>query len=420
MLVPLQQALDRVGHARDDSDVAYFFELLNAGELLVKIIAAGLIACVDDDRDRHRYRLEYGLVRADGIGEWASAIDDVLTGPASQVLCEDARLEQRQLSQNYPLADSDWQAQAVGLLSAARQAIDEDIEKLPKRVAARRWFSDFAALRNRTRGHGATRAAACSAAGPPLEQSIRLVIEHFSLFRRPWAHMRRNLSGKYRVTSLGVDAAEFEVFKTRARPAAPPDGVYVHVGQPRRVNLLRTDEDIRDFFVPNGGFNGRRYELLSYVSDIRLSNDVSEYLDPPTTLPPSETEGLGELVLTHNAFTNLPAGIAGYVARSELESDLLEVLSNDRHPVVTMVGRGGIGKTSLALAVLHALAETDRFFGIVWFSARDIELLPEGPKLVRPRVLSPEDMAAEYVDLMQPSARDTSNSKLDEFITSSG
>jgi len=69
------------------------------------------------------------------------------------------------------------------------------------------------------------------------------------------------------------------------------------------------------------------------------------------------------------------------------------VLLSDRHPVVTLVGRGGIGKTSLALKVLHSIADEDRYFAITWFSARDIELLPEGPKLVTPHVLTPEDMA---------------------------
>ena len=369
---------------------------------MIKVIVAALVACIEDDRDRHRYRLEYGLVRADGIGEWASAVDDILTGPASQVLAEEVRAEQRALTQKYRLSDPDWQPRLVQRLDEARRAIDPTIDQLPRRVEARRWFSDFAALRNRTRGHGATTAAACTRAAPPLNLSLELLAADFPLFRRSWVHLRRNLSGKYRVTSLGVTIDPFETLKSD-RTGSYADGIHIHVGRPRPVTLLAADDDIRDFFLPNGRFTGRRYELLSYLTDTRIADDATRYSDPPTTLPASETEGLGELTVVGNVFTNIPDRISGYIDRPELEGELAQILMDDRHPVVTLVGRGGIGKTSLALSVLHTIAERDRFFGVIWFSARDIELLPRGPKLVRPRVLSPEDMAGQYVSLLQPA-----------------
>ena len=66
------------------------------------------------------------------------------------------------------------------------------------------------------------------------------------------------------------------------------------------------------------------------------------------------------------------------------------------------MGRGGIGKTSLALSVLHDLLSEERFEVVVWFSARDLDLLQEGPKLVSPRVLTAQDVAKEYVRLVDP------------------
>jgi ABC-type uncharacterized transport system YnjBCD ATPase subunit len=78
----------------------------------------------------------------------------------------------------------------------------------------------------------------------------------------------------------------------------------------------------------------------------------------------------------------------------DLERELYQTLVNDRHPVITLVGRGGIGKTSLALTVLHKLTQEEKFIGIVWFSARDIDLLPQGPKIVRPDVLTTADIHA--------------------------
>jgi tetratricopeptide (TPR) repeat protein len=86
-----------------------------------------------------------------------------------------------------------------------------------------------------------------------------------------------------------------------------------------------------------------------------------------------------------------------------LETELLDGLTNDRHPIITLVGSGGIGKTWLTLAVLHQVASEGRYTAILWFSARDIDLLPQGPKLVTPHVLTARDIGAEFVRLVQPA-----------------
>jgi hypothetical protein len=142
------------------------------------------------------------------------------------------------------------------------------------------------------------------------------------------------------------------------------------------------------------------------VTGNKLEVDAAPFLAPPTELPKSETEGIGALDLQGGTFTNLPAGPEGYIERTALESDLRTVLRDERHPAITLVGRGGIGKTSLALSVLHEIAAEGVFLAIVWFSARDIDLLPHGPKLVKPHVLSSDDVAKEFVRLVEPADRD--------------
>ena len=97
----------------------------------------------------------------------------------------------------------------------------------------------------------------------------------------------------------------------------------------------------------------------------------------------SETHGSSEVGITGNVFTNMPYPPAGYVPRHELEEELASLLRDDYHPVVTLKGRGGIGKTSLALSSLDRLALDTRFDSIWWFSARDIDLLPEGVREVK-------------------------------------
>src|SRR4051794_23875342 len=88
--IPTKRMMDRVHRFGNDSDSLLFNELLYAGEFLTRLTAAAMVALVQDDRETHRYRLIHGLVRADGLGEWVSALDDVLTGPASQHLVESA------------------------------------------------------------------------------------------------------------------------------------------------------------------------------------------------------------------------------------------------------------------------------------------------------------------------------------------
>jgi hypothetical protein len=75
------------------------FALLLVAEALTKTIALALVSRIADDKDRHRYRIEYDLARADGIGDWGRAIEDALTGHASQYLLADARPLQLALAQ---------------------------------------------------------------------------------------------------------------------------------------------------------------------------------------------------------------------------------------------------------------------------------------------------------------------------------
>ncbi len=392
--------LERVEIAREDSDTALFLHLLYFGEMLTKVVAAGLVAAIVDDPDRHRYRQIHRLVRADGIGEWGSVIDDVLTGTASQHLLPGAREEQQELTQR--LGSESWQYQAVALLTDCLRVIVPTIEKVPAKVEGRRWFSLFALLRNRTRGHGAPSGGACSQMCQDLEASMRLIIENHSLFRRPWAYLYRNLSGKYRVTTLAGDTTPFKPLKSTTT-FNYADGVYVHFDKPARVELMISGVEARDFFFPNGGFTDKRFELLSYITDDRADGDSTLYMAPTSDLPPSETQGIGTLDAEGQCWTNLPPAIPGYIHRQSLEVQLRNILLDDRHPVVTLAGRGGIGKTSLALSVLHQLAAETRFGAVLWFSARDIDLLAEGPKLVRSHVLTERDIAKELVRLMAPS-----------------
>ncbi len=401
MLVPIRRMWERVEIARQDSDTALFMHLMYAAEQLMKVTCTGLVALLCDDVDRHRYRLSHRLVRADGLGEWYSVLDEILNGPASQCLPDEAKTEQRELTQK--CSAGEWQHEAGIQIDQCLRLLDSQREGFPFKLEGKRWFLYFTELRNRTRAHGATSPSLCSQLCAPLERSIRAVSDNFSLLKREWVYLRKNLSGKYRVTKLSETDSEFDDLKGSRIPyekRSLPDGIYVHIGSPCRVDLLESDADATDFFLPNGAFSETKYELISYLTDETRNGDSARYSAPATALPKSETHGLGELEVQGNVFGNVPPTPLGYVDRTVLQQDLQDRLLDDRHPIITLVGRGGIGKTALALSVLHKVERMERFGAILWLSARDIDLLPEGPKLVSAQVLSLKDMAKEFARLM--------------------
>lgn len=147
---------ERIEIAREDSDVALFHDLLYMGEMVTKVVTAGLVAALADDRDRHRYRQLHRLVRADSLGEWTGVMDEVLTGPASQFLLTEALQEAKELTQK--VGSGSWQYEAVELLTQCYSEcyrLMDGLETVPLKVDGRRWFKVFVALRNKTRGHGA-------------------------------------------------------------------------------------------------------------------------------------------------------------------------------------------------------------------------------------------------------------------------
>ncbi|MCW5232358.1 NB-ARC domain-containing protein [Verminephrobacter eiseniae] len=395
----IDQVLQRVQRAKSNSDLDYFFSLLLAGEALFKTVTLGMIAALIDDKDRNRYRLEYTLVRADGLGEWGKVLEDALSGPASHFLVPDARKEQTELTRIS--GPETWQYEALTHLKLALDSLNIDAEAIPAKSDLKRWFRIFITLRNKTRGHGATLPSKAAMAAGDLEKSIIYISQNLSLLQRPWANLHRNYSGKYRVSPISADDSPFSCLRKESHHTLP-DGVYVHFGVFRQVPLIRTDPELRDFFFANGGLGPKRFEMLSYLTDDKKDGNVGDYAVPPGTLPVSETQGYGELLPKGNCFSNVPDMLEDYIPRKTLEDELHRLLLDERRPIVTLVGRGGIGKTSLSIKIIHKLYDMVHYNAIVWFSARDIDLQLTGAKPVRPQVLSPDQMGRLYAELVLP------------------
>lgn len=411
-LIPIQQMFERLESTKNDSDFAYFFDLILLGEQITKTVTLFLVACINEDNERSKYRHEHFLVKANSIGEFSKTIDDVLVGPTSELLTSSIRdYEFKELTDR--TSSQSWQYEALQLLDQCLDSFNIQHEKIRTKAPLRLWFNLFACLRNKTKGHGATKGEICSIASPKLLQSITIILDNLTLFRRPWAYFYRNLSGKYRISYMINDGIEFDHLK-RENHENHDNGVYCLIDHPRKVNLIYSNPELTDFYYPNGNYKNEKFETISYTSDERIEQCAKAYAYPVTKLPSSETEGDSQLDVLGNCLTNLPILSDTYINRNELEEELKHVIGiEDRFPIITLKGRGGIGKTSLAIHVIREFAFTNRFELIIWFSARDIDLHLEGPKQVQTKVLNQKDIAREYCRLLYPEKQIPS--KLDFF-----
>ncbi len=275
---PLFQKLDRrLLIDKEDNDSAYFSSLMLKLEYLTKILVAGVVAVVGDDVDRHRYSLEYRLLRADSLGVWTESLDKALDGPPAQVLLTEARPFIRNLTERVGAAD--WRHTAVASLASAAAEAGVEYE-VPHKVALREFFRLGVQLRNRSRGHGAPTATQCSRCCPPLAESLDLIAQRTEFFQLPWAHLHRNISGKYRVSPLLNASSPFEYLK-RTASNRYSDGVYIGLSsqgratRPLPVALVFTDSNVLDVFLANGNFKKDRFEVLSYASNTVERRDGS-------------------------------------------------------------------------------------------------------------------------------------------------
>lgn len=419
VILPLRRMWERVELTAPESDVAYFYDLLSLGELLTKLVAASIVTSIDN-RDSHRYILERNLVHANGLGDWVSVLDEALSGPSRTMMRRQAYPYQQEITQKWSEATQVWQRNAIELLDRACHEIDADSPSPPPKVSLEWWFTTFVWLRNRTRGHGSTLPGKCAVAAIPLAKSLSIVTNNLQALRIPCAVIRRNLSGKYRVVPLTALDDKFEALKT-TKTISLPDGVYFSIGDLHPTPVCYTDIDLSDVHIANGSFRESgaeaTYEVLSYITDSRKRIDGTYFLETIRQRSDSDTHGLSDLALVGETFTNLPPQVEGFVKRTKLEQELHAVLIDDRHPVVSLVGRGGIGKTSLALQVLHELCHMNRFDFILWFSARDIDLLSEGPRNVRPQVLTFTELATEFTALLQEYEVGDTSLVPEEYLT---
>ena len=252
---PLFAHIDaRLALEREQGDVGFFYALCHKLEYLTKVVTAGIVSCVTDRADRHRYTLEYSLVRADSLGSWVKCLNEALVGPPSQFLITEARPLAKQLTER--VGQNDWRYRAVSGLREAAIQIGMNVN-IGKTISLRQFFEIGVQIRNRGPGHGATTVTQCSGSCPHLAEALEAVVNHTLLLQLPWAYLHRNLNGKYNVSRIANDTRPFDYLK-RIRNVTLTNGVYFHISGRQNstghlhVPLIYCDTEISDICLPNG------------------------------------------------------------------------------------------------------------------------------------------------------------------------
>lgn len=377
-------------------------------EASLKTIAAALWAGLRTSSPDNAYAVAYRLVRADGLGDWEDAIQQMSSQPLAGYLQPAFNPTQNWLTQRRKQPTDDWFFVAMTASDTIVSLLGLDYEQDPMRPrTVRHLLKSLVLVRNKTKAHGAVGPDFFQAANPLYLKAVSAVVTRCPLFKSRWMHLSIRV-GKNTVRGVELRGPEPQYIRDADCEGFSPTqpGVYLGLGKdthPLHVaEFLRTNLECKSFLFANGAFTtANSGEFIDYATGTIERFDLSQYALPPAPLPPSETQGLPDLDVQSNVFGNLPARPHGYVERPQLQEELLDRLLDRNHPIITLHGRGGIGKTSLALWAAHELASRSRppFSSIVWFSARDVDLRPTGPKPVRAAVVDLKSVSQAYASM---------------------
>lgn len=368
-------------------------------ESTIKLTGIALYGGLRGKANEQAYRMAHELLRADGVGVWEMWIRQASSQPLAGFLPTAYSELLTWLTKARTRPEDDWFREATAHLGLVYHALGVDSPVPDRKPSVRDLFSAIVQLRNKTRAHGAVGTDFFDAAGPAYSAVVKALIGTNPTNSWRWLHLSTRANKTNRAVLLQGLAPQHLRQAEADHFSVDSTGVYVWAcASPRPLScapLLRSNHECASFLLANGGVSDGKFEFLDYGSGATSKVAVDGYSRPPAPLPASETEGLLAFDIQSNVFGNLPRLGPHYVKRQALETELDRRLKDRNHSIITLHGRGGIGKTSLALRVAHALAsEAEPTFDyIVWFSARDIDLKAHGPSDVRQRVVTLDGVA---------------------------
>jgi hypothetical protein len=400
----------RVNQAGPDAGSETFLLASYVAESAIKTIGIALCAGLRRSSSAALSRFEYELVRADGLGVWEAMISACTTQSYAGYVDKDLQPLLAWLTQKRTRGDDQWARDAAEGCSTILRELGAAPVANPQKLNVRYLISQLVQIRNKTKAHGAVGEEFFNFTNHFYLDAVRGLLEYCPLFSWQWFFLAERPS-KDNIKALrlngpsGIHVPQKEALQLR--PSKP--GIYFRLDDRATLffcgDLLRTGWECRSFHVPNGGMTeAGQAEFIDYADGSCEHVDMTRLLAPPAPLPPSATEGAAALDIYSNVFGNLPPLPRGYVERPKLQTELRTRLEDTNHPIIMLHGRGGIGKTSLALYTAHCLAETNvpPADHIIWLSARDLELKPTGPSEVRRAVPGLDEVCrllAAFIDI---------------------
>jgi tetratricopeptide (TPR) repeat protein len=300
-------------------------------------------------------------------------------------------------------------------------------------------------LRNRTRGHGFPRAQHYAEVNEPLSLSFPPLVNALDKHLNQAYYYVNDVvldpdtdkdPDSVLVLGLRFQGLLSEPFQERcSRTEAPHRGRLYAKGITSPVYhcldpLIKWDKIGSRFLVYNSHPNKDRIEYLACDSGNQTHLQGALF---------QEFFGVSERPQRHNSRTTIPirTSIKGvihnlpkpdygrFIARPELEEDVLTKLAHPRLFITTLDGIGGSGKTALALDVATRISERTagdnvnlHFDYIVWVSAKNSTLAIDGIHKNTPPFTSVADLAGEIlrVSSMQPANRLEGDALLTEAL----
>lgn len=395
------RVISRLSVAGPDALAETFLVTSYITECVIKTLGIALCAGIREGAPTAAYRFEYRLVHADGLGAWEEAIGAMAGYACAGYVPQDMQPLIAWLTKKRTRVEDQWARDAAGQCAAILHLLGADDVEPPRTPTVRHIISYLVQIRNKTKAHGAVGADFFERANASYIAATEGLVKNCPAFKWEWLHLSvRPAKDNVRALHLlgldpkhvpSEDAAEL-------RPRQP--GLHLRTAARGTVffcgMLMEATRECTGFFLPNGGFTAQgQGEFIDYASGATKQVDLKGYILPPAPLPRSATEGEPCLDVCSNVFGNLPPCPEGYVERKSLQDELTERLLDKNHTIITLHGRGGIGKTSLALFVAHELSGRDHppFDMIIWLSARDLELRLSGPVEVRRGIANLDEVA---------------------------
>ncbi|MCZ6654692.1 MAG: NB-ARC domain-containing protein [Planctomycetota bacterium] len=398
----IQRRLTVVG---SDSSADTFLTTSYLIEATIKTVTLVLSSGIRRRSPQDAYRIQYDVVRADGLGTWADAIIKMIDSsqrrsfpPSFLSLCN-------WLVKKRTKPEDAWFRDAVEEACIILRQMGQDVpsSSLPTNLAG--LYVMLVGIRNKTKAHGAFGPDFFAAANPHYENVAYTILRNCPVCDWSFAYTAP-VKGQACVWLLsGLTPRQVTDLDLPSSVTCPSIYVIPTAGEPVEIPLIITNRELTSFYVPNGRWNDRSKtaEFIDYATGKTVSHDCSNFARAPVKPPRSETHGESVLDVCSNVWGNLPISRPWYAPRRKLQGALMERLLDRNHAIVTLHGIGGIGKTSLALWAAHELSgqSSPRFDQILWFSARDLDLRQSGPSPVTPAVVTLSDIARTYGTLME-------------------